>query len=65
MLLHLQANLKWHETLLASMAIDIARAVVASHSYEASMAAVLAAVAAALVPALAADCNVVDKRLFL
>lgn len=64
-MLHLQANLKWHEKSLARRAIDMAQAVVANHSYEASMAAVLAAVAAALVPALAADCNVVDKRLFL
>ena len=57
MKLHLQANLKWHEKSLARRAIDMAQAVVASRSYEASMAAVLAAVAA--------DCNVVDKRLFL
>ena len=55
-LLHFQANLKSHEKMLAGMVIDTAQAVVASRSFAAS-----AAVAAALVPALAAECNVVDK----
>ena len=59
-LLHFQANLKSHEKMLAGMVIDTAQAVVASRSFAASV-TVVAAVTAALVPALVAECNVVDK----